>query len=320
MTRMPRLARLVALASLLALSGPALGAPTPLTGADDLDVLSVGMPARFIMGFKAGAGGTLWDEPKDTVLRNVSGTDPTFDIPIFNETRGGYTMTAGFFIEGIFYEYLGLEVGAYFTQHTLLEKTDWNYFETVNGNVTHQVEAKSEEELQWTAIHVPILVKAVVPSGKTRISLGIGPEFAFGEWSRAKFKVTEVTTDGVRQVGNDLTLGGSLSPAPPRAALRTIRANLQDSVYFTVNFGIEIVAGDFLIPIDIHWSYNFSQESAYRKRVATLGCDSTGLVCEERLPPEGGAVTFDNHPNTLELQTRDTMYGGINIGIAYQFD
>lgn len=318
MTRMPRLARLVALTSLLALSGPALGAPTPLTGADDLDVLSVGTPARFIIGFKTGAGGTLWDEPKDTVLRNVTGTDTTFDIPIFNETRGGYTMSAGFFIEGIFYEYLGLEIGAYFTQHTLLEKTDWNYFETVNGNVTAQVEAKSEEELQWTALHVPILVKAVVPSGSTRISLGVGPEFAFGEWSRATFKITEVSdstvNNGATQTGAGLSLPG------PRGALRTIRANLQDSVYFTVNFGIEIVAGDFLIPIDIHWSYNFSQESAYRKRVATLGCDSTGLVCEERLPPEGGAVTFDNHPNTLELQTRDTMYGGINIGIAYQFD
>jgi len=320
MTRMPRLAGLVTLTSLLALSGPALGAPTPLTSDEDLDTLSTGTPARFIMGFKAGAGGTLWDEPNDTVLRNVTPPDPTFDVPIFHETRGGWTMSAGFFIEGIFYEYLGLEVGAYFTQHTLLEKTDWNYFETVNGSVTHQVEAKSEEELQWTAFHLPILVKAVVPSGTTRISLGIGPEFAFGEWSRAKFKVTEVTTDGVRAVGDGLTLGGTLDPPPPRAALTTLRTSLQNSVYFTVNFGVEIQAGDFLIPIDIHWSYNFSQESSYRQRVATLGCDAQGLVCEERLPDEGGPVTFDNHPNTLELKTRDTMYGGIRVGIAYQFD
>ncbi|TNF28035.1 MAG: hypothetical protein EP329_18560 [Deltaproteobacteria bacterium] len=321
MMRKPRLAgQLLSLTCLLALSGPALGAPTPLSGDEDLDVLSLETPARFIMGFKAGGGGTLWDEPNDTVLRNVSGTDPTFDIPIFNETRGGWTMTAGFFMEGIFYDYLGLEVGAYFTQHTLLEKTDWNYFETVNGSVTHQVEAKSEEELQWTAVHVPILVKAVVPSGNTRISLGVGPEFAFGEWSRAKFKVTEVTTDGVRATGDDLNLGGTLDPPPPRSALRSLRADLQNSVYLRVNFGIEIQAGDFLIPIDIHWSYNFSQGTKYRDRVATLGCDATGLVCEERLPDEGGAVTYDNHPNTLELKTRDTMYGGINIGIAYQFD
>ena len=304
----PLLVRVLTLACLVAFNGSAHSAPTPLAADPDAS-LSTGTPARFVMGFKAGGGGTLWDAPNNTVLRNVVGTDPTFDIPIFNQTRGGYTMTGGIFAEGIFYDYLGLEVGAYFTQHTLLENTDWTYFETVNGNVTHQVEAKSQESLSWTALHVPILIKAVVPSGNTRISLGVGPEFAFGEWSRTKFKVTEVATDGVRQVGPGLTLGGSLDPPPPRAALTTLKSSLQNSVYLTVNFGIEIVAGDFLIPIDIHWSYNFSQRSDYSQRARP-----------DRLPDEGGAVSFENHPTSLTLETRDSMYGGINIGIAYQFD
>ncbi len=298
-------ARGLALASLAAVLGlgasAAHAAPVPLEDPDT--VLTTSTPARFVMGFKAGAGATLWDTPKNTVLSNVDDPDPTFDIPLFDETRGGYTMSTGFFMEGIFYDYLGLEVGAYFTQHTLLETVDWSYFESVNGNVTRQIEAKSEEELSWTALHVPILVKAVVPSGKTRISLGVGPEFSFASWKRTKFKITEVTDNGVTSTSGDLTLPGI------RGALKSLLASLQDSVYLTVNFGIEIVAGDFLIPIDIHWSYNFSQGSDYLDRAHP-----------DQFPGQDAKVTEANHPTSVTLKTRDTMYGGIRIGIAYQFD
>ena len=298
-------ARGLTLASLLtALGGtvaPAAAAPIPIVDPDA--TLGTGKPARFLMGFKAGAGGTLWDEPNNTVLRNVADPDPTFDIPLFDETRGGYTLTSGFFVEGIFFEHLGLEIGAYFTQHNLLEKVDWTYFESVNGSVTRQIEAKSEQELSWTALHVPILIKAVVPSGKTRISLGVGPEFSFSSWKKSSFDITSVTDNGITQTTGDLSLPGS------RSALQHLLAQLEDSVYFTVNFGIEIVAGDFLIPIDIHWSYNMSQEADYLDRVAV-----------DRLPTEGGPVTVDNHPTTVTLKTRDSMYGGLRIGIAYQFD
>lgn len=288
--------------ALLGVAGEAAAQPVPL---DDPDAaLQATTPARFVIGFKTGAGGTLWDSPDETVLVNgVADTDSTFELPIFDETRGGFTFTTGFFVEGIFYDYFGIEVGAYFTQHRLLENVNWNYFETVNSQVTRQVEAKSRQELHWTALHVPILIKAVVPSGKTRISLGVGPEFAFGSWAKAKFQINEVVENGVEQQGDDLQLAGN------RAALQTLRAKLEDSIYFTVNFGIEIVVGDFLVPIDIHWSYNFSQGKRYRDRVEL-----------DRLPVAGGPVTVDNHPTEVTLKTRDTMYGGIRVGLAYQFD
>jgi hypothetical protein len=92
-----------------------------------------------------------------------------------------------------------------------------------------------------------------------------------------------------------------------RSALRSVDHRLRDSVYLAVAFGLEITAGDFVVPIDIHWGYNLSQPRAYRERVA---------IAEDTLPSDANP---DVHPSAVELQTRDTMYGGLRVGLAYQF-
>ncbi|MCA9515056.1 MAG: hypothetical protein KC635_08960 [Myxococcales bacterium] len=298
----------LALALLVTSSSGALAADDPV---DHDAELAKGVPVRFVMGFKAGGGGTLWTEPDDTVLSTVpssGGGSEQFGLPIFDETRGGYTMSAGIFAEGIFYENFGLEVGAHFVQHTLLENIKWSFVESVTQNGQTSVttfNAKSDEELSFTALHVPILVKAIVPSGKTRISLGVGPEFAFASWSKTKFKITE---GGETDQPCQGTTDGKLRLPGSRCAFQTLKSKLEDSVYLSVVFGIEITAGDFLIPIDIHWSYNFSQPAKYRER---------GIVLEDEIP---NAANPDAHPTELTLKTRDSMYGGIRIGIAYQFN
>ena len=308
MARSPvTLARLLTASLLMVtLASPALAAEPTAENPDD--ALATGTPARFVVGFKMGAGGALWDEPDNTTLRRFA-DGSTFDVPIFDETRGGYTIGSGIFVEGIFFDYLGLEIGAHFVKHTLLENIDWSFVETVDqgGQITTRTfEAKSEHELTWTALHVPILVKAVVPSGNTRISLGVGPEFAFASWSDTEFKITEGGSTSNEFNLADCNDGKLRLPGPTRCQLTSIKSKLEDSVYLSVVFGIEIVAGDFLIPIDIHWSYNFSQERDYQDRV--------GL---DRLPDDASRGV---HPTEVVLQTRDTMYGGVRVGIAYQFD
>ncbi len=301
---------MIPLLSVLLVSSAALAAP-PADGKSKVfaDPFVNTTPARFIMGLKIGGGGALYSEPNDTRLRdsvfidNQQTANESFGLPLFDETRGGWTMSTGFFVQGIFYDYLGLEVGLHFTQHNILEEIDWSYIETVtiNGATSTQVfEAKSEQSLSWTAVHIPILVKAVIPSGKSRVSLGIGPEFALGSWSRGTFKITE---GGVDSNGD-----GRAELPGNRGAFTKLLSQLEDSVYLNVVFGIEIIAGDFIIPIDLSWSYNFSQEKRYLER---------GSV--DRLPAEGTLLTRDNHPTTLTLKTRDDMYGALRIGLAYQF-
>lgn len=292
-----------------------LSSSAAFAAADPVDhdaELGKGVPVRFVMGFKAGGGGTLWTEPEDTVLsrwQSSGGVGETqFGLPIFDETRGGYTMSAGIFAEGIFYENFGIEIGAHFVQHTLLENIKWSFVESVTqgGQTTVRTfNAKSDQELSFTALHVPILVKAIVPSGKTRISLGVGPEFAFASWSKTKFKITE---GGVSDQPCQGVTDGKLRLPGSRCAFQSLKSKLEDSVYLAVVFGIEITAGDFIIPIDIHWSYNFSQQAKYRDR---------GIVLDEQIP---SAANPDAHPTELTLKTRDSMYGGIRIGLAYQFN
>lgn len=292
MLRLGLLAPGCALALATLAAGPGHAAPS---GDPDSD-LKEAVPARFVMGVKFGGGGTLWDEPDGTTLSILDATGP-FDLPIFDETRGGYTISAGFFMQGIFFDHLGLEVGFHFVEHKLLEEIDWTFTQavTVGGSTTVTTfTAESKQELQWTAFHLPILVQAIVPAGTTRISLGVGPEFAFHSWDKTLFKITQTDEpDGL--------LPGS------RKAFRSILAKPEDSVYLTVNFGIQIDAGDFVIPIDIHWSYNFSQESGYRDRI---------IVDPNEIPSNANP---DAHPTSITMRTRDTMYGGIRIGLGYQF-
>lgn len=263
-------------------------------GADADTALKKARPARFIMGVKFGGGGTLWDEP-DNVPQKPDGQSL---LPVFEETRGGYTMSAGYFLQGIFFEHLGLEVGFHFVQHTLLEQIDWTFTEVTPNNVVTRV-AESDTELSFTAFHVPILVKAVIPAGTTRVSLGVGPEFAIGSWSKTKFDITK-TDEPLGPNGEELLPGA-------RRVFKNVNSKLEDSVYLTVNFGVEVVAGDFIIPVDIHWSYNFSQEKRYLERA---------LFAEDEIP---SPTNPDPEPTSVTLKTRDTMYGGIRIGIAYQF-
>ncbi len=294
---------------------PALAAPPTVD--NSIDKIDAAVPARFVMGVKFGGGGTLWDGPDNTDI----GVDEegAFDTAIFDGTRAGYVMSAGFFLQGIFYDHLGIEVGFHFVQHTLLDEVDWSYTET-SGGQTRSFEAKSEGDMSWTAFHMPILVKAMVNAGNTRVSLGVGPEFSFTSWSRSSFKITEgavsSSADPADPQSNTFPdnypscYDGTDRLPGTRCTFNRVGVKNENSVYLAVVFGIEIDAGDFIIPIDLYWSYNFSQPKDYLERV---------VVDPNEIPHAGSAESLALRPDSVDLRTRDSMYGGLRIGLAYQF-
>lgn len=307
------------LASVLSAT-PALAAP-PLVAEPAPETLDKAIPARFIMGVKFGGGATLWDEPDGTVLgKDERGID--FDTAMFDETRAGYTMSAGFFLEGIFYDHLGLEVGFNFVQHTLLENVKWSYEESNENGLQRAFNAKSDQELTWTALHVPILVKAVVDAGKTRVSLGVGPDSSFTSWSQARFKITEGALsstavddpndhnfprkDGAA-VYPSATTGRSVCPVVA-ACSRGSRRRTRTASTSRSSSGSRSRPATSSSRSAIHWSYNFSQPKGYLERASL---DPNTIPTEAN----GGLV----RPDELELKTRDSMYGGLRVGLAYQF-
>lgn len=125
----------------------------------------------------------------------------------------------------------------------------------VGGNLT-ALESHSEQEVSWHAYNVPLLIKGMFRAGKTRVSLGVGPEFAFVERASSKFKITDGAlqsddpSDGTFPFAS--CFDGKARLPGTRCNFERIGAKPQDSVYLTVAFGIEIAAGQhFAVPIDI---------------------------------------------------------------------
>ncbi len=268
-------------------------------GADELAEREL----RFSVGLMAGGGGSMWLSPSNTELVSLA-NGQTFSLPVFSELRGGYTASFGGYVQLIVFEHLGFQIGAHWVQHTLLEDIDWNFTETITTDFETTLRtqtAVSEQELSFSAFHLPILVKAVIPNGSTRFSIGIGPEFAFGLSSSADFEITEATENGEPQTG-ELRLPG------PRAALTQLTAKTLDSVYLNLVFGMEVFVGDFRIPIDLGFSYNMSQGSTYRSRAEL-----------DREPAPGTLLSTSNHPTSIRLNGRDTLVGQLRVGIAYEF-
>ena len=241
-------------------------------------------------GMKAGAGVELWTEPSNTRFsyRDSAGNTEVFDIPFFDETRSGYNYAIGAYVEMRFFQYLGLEVGFFATRHTLLEDTDWTYTLSTNGNVD-TYRTTTEQELVFTSFHIPIIIKGVLPvSERIRLSLGIGPEFSIGSYSFATFE----------QTGGDALQGD-------RASFRDLGSRTVNDIFLSVVFGIDIRAGNFRIPIDIKYAYNFSQPADYYDRIKY-----------DDLPTDGSDGV---HPTIGTFKAQDSMYLQLLVGIAYDF-
>ena len=252
---------------------------------------------RFAVGIRHTGGGLLWTQPSHT---DLLADDPNrrpgdyFDLPIFNELRAGYGYGSGVFVQGQFVTYLGVEIGLYWSHHTLVEQVEWTFVENDAGT-SREFRADTEEKLEWDALHVPLIVKALVPAGAVQLVFGVGVEYVHPVWQGASFELLEGEIYG------------------PRSAFEEIRAEAADSVYVLATIGVEILAGDFFVPVDLLLGYNVLQPERYLERGSV---DPQPTV--EVLDPDD-SVAKAHHPKTLTLKTQDTAYGMLRVGLGYRF-
>ena len=244
-------------------------------------------------GVKAGVGVEVWMEPSGTTYSYLDdlGDSQSFDIPFFDETRSGYNYSIGMYMEMRFFRYIGLDVGFFITRHAIVEDTDWTYTEIDQSTSTvRRYRTKTEQELVFTAFRIPIIVKGILPVGEyVRLSLGIGPEIAVGSYARARFS----------HVGGDALQGR-------RQQFQGLTAVEQTDTYLAIVFGVDVKAGDFRVPIDLRFAYNFSQPDSYFDRVTY-----------DVLPGNGSPAGV--HPTTGEFKARDSMYFQLMVGVAFDY-
>lgn len=250
-------------------------------------------------GIKAGAGLEIWTEPSGTTVE-LPGTGEVFDIPFFDEARAGFNSTIGLFMEMRFVRYLGLEVGLFITRHKILEDTDWTYTEVDQGTGRiDRFSTKTEQELVFTSYHVPVIVKGILPVGDAvRLSLGIGPEFAIGSYAYATFK--KVSGDDLRGA---------------RAQFTDLQAESQTDTYLALQFGVDIKAGPFRVPIDLRWAYNLSQPDGYYDRITYFVPDPNRPNEKIRWQPGDPA----EHPTSGTIKARNSMYLQLLVGVAFDY-
>jgi hypothetical protein len=246
-------------------------------------------------GVKAGGGGDVWTTPSRRTFQyqRADGAFDAYSIPIFDESRAGYNYSIGVYAEMRVLRHIGLEVGLFFTRHTMMEDTDWSYTEIdLNTGQRDSYRTTTEQKLVFTSFHIPIIFKGVLPlaGDRLRLSLGLGPEIAIGSYAFATFR---------HKKGDALPLAGD------RSAFRDLGARTQVDTYLAILLGADVKAGDFRIPIDIKFAYNFAQPENYYDRIEY---DSLPSDSDPSARPEVGV-----------FNARNTLYFQLTVGVAFDF-
>jgi len=198
------------------------------------------------LGAKGTVGGNLWTEPE---------TIPAGAL-IFADTAGGWGGGGGLYTElRALWGYLGLEVDLLFERNS-----SWH-------NVTINRVFEADWILKWTALRVPILVKAILPTSGVRISLGAGPEIVAG---------LDAETELVVKRGEDVV------PASEIEAQRNLFVTeAQTDTYFTTDLGLAFEVWQLAITLDFRAGFNLSQPSAHDDRIEyTFGGTPAAPVVE----------------------------------------
>ena len=191
------------------------------------------------------AGGNVWTKP------DTPGYIVLDDSIPFADTAGGYGVGGGLMFEARFIKFIGLEFDV------LFEHNDQWYSIEVNGGV-----AEAEFHIQYLNVRLPILVKAVIPTGIVRVSIGIGPEFVFSRKDRTE----------VKDKKNNITNIQELRDA--------FHSKEQDDVYICTHLGFAFTVWKLSIPLNIRFSYNLTQPKGYEKRLGIVGVSETLTASE----------------------------------------
>lgn len=167
------------------------------------------------------AGANVWTEPEsDYHLGSVP----------FGDTAGGYGVGGGVFFEARFIKYLGLEIDILFEHNDMWYSIDYRHGA-----------AELQYHIKYVNYRLPILVKAVIPAGIMRFSIGIGPEFVFSRHSRTDIKETKGTVLNLDEVKS------------------TFRSKGQNDVFICTALGFAFKVWKFSIPLNLRFSYNVTQ-------------------------------------------------------------
>ncbi len=124
------------------------------------EYVTVGVGAQFQ------AGGNFFDKPSDQTI-NGTPTDPEY--PGF----AGLTLGGGGYVDVRFIEYVGIEFGVLYTSDK--GSAELTITDTSPGAGAGQ--SKFDIKIKQNAIHMPLLVKGVIPGKIAQPMLFIGPEF-----------------------------------------------------------------------------------------------------------------------------------------------
>ena len=184
-----------------------------------LDIFSGSVGGLFV------AGANVWTRPESDMAVNLE------DAP-FGDTAGGYGIGGGLMLEARFIKFIGLELDL------IIEHNDQWFNLEINGGM-----AEATFHLKYLNVRIPILVKAVIPFGIVRFSIGLGPEFVISR--------------------NDKT-----SIDQKRGAIIVdMSSRPQEDVALCAGMGFAFKVWKLSIPLNLRFSYNFGQPKAVSKRI-----------------------------------------------------
>ena len=193
--------------------------------------LSVGLGGGFLAAFK-----------------ESSPSAPPGEAGMWGPSGGGALL-----VRSRLWRYLGVSTGLYFDKTMLSKRT------TVQESYTAEpgtVATDYRPSVTATHLRIPLLIQAVAPLGPVRLTAGAGPELSLGLNADATVEATTpgyiLGTAGTRELREmQETLEGQYS------------ALAKNQVFFTVELGLEFLAGPVSIPVLLRAAYNPDEDPVF---------------------------------------------------------
>src|SRR5690554_3384877 len=237
------------------------------------------VPFDLLVGIKGGVTGSATSEvPKLSQAQQIQYRQPTDDTGFY--PGFGIGPGVGLSVEARLLGMIGLETGLYYMGDHL---TGWQD-KSVNG--VEQGRVTMEHEV--SALHVPLLIKGVVPTAGIKPFLGLGVEFVFQQSSSLEYR-----SDSKGANGNWVA---------DHAEIFNTRNHTTEASYVMLQLttGVEIDLGIVRVPIEIRAGYNLGWDDSFDARVEAEAGGPT-------------AYTFTSNGENM-------AHFGIFTGVVYDYD
>lgn len=237
------------------------------------------VPFDLLVGIKGGVTGTATSEvPKLSQAQQIQYRQPIDDTGFY--PGFGIGPGVGLSVEARLLGMIGLESGLYYMGDNL---TGWQD-KSVNGVERGRVTMEHEV----SALHVPLLIKGVVPTAGIKPFLALGVEFIFQQSSSLEYR-TE------RERDNDATID-------QYGPIFNARNHTTEASYMMLQLttGVEIDLGIVRVPVEVRAGYNLGWDDSFDARVTAE-------------PGGSAAYTFTSNGENL-------AHFGIFTGVVYDYD